>query len=250
MKELPDSYRWHIQMRKETSEQEALYIARMIKFFERKLKRKYSSVLDVPCGNGRLHTFLRDSGFEIFGIDNSRELIGQARMGFPSYENSYKKANMRNFDLKRKFDMALSWFASFGYFDDKGNLQTLKAINKHLKSSGLFFLDIPNAAHKIKSYSPIYVIEDRKITEITECNIEKIKNQTYWSINQRFYGRKNNNLKFIKKIGKRVRIYTRKEITYLLKKAGFKVIKIFSSMSFDEMTSNSKQMFIVSKKIP
>lgn len=248
MKELPDSYLWHIEMKRETSEKEAAYIARMIKLFEKKINKRYYSILDVPCGDGRLHPFLRKSGFKVFGIDNSEELIENARRKFPKYKNHYKKANMRNFSLNRTFDIALSWFTSFGYFNDRGNFQILLAIKKHIKKDGLLFLDISNAAHRIKFFSPIYVIADQKFTEITQAKIQKINNQTYWAIRQRFYRRRNNELKYIKTVGKKVRIYNKKEISKLLKKAGFKIIKIFTSMTFDEMTSDSKQMFIVCKK--
>jgi SAM-dependent methyltransferase len=57
---------------------------------------------------------------------------------------------MRKFDLKREFDVALSWFTSFGYFEDKENLIVLKNINKHLREKGLLLLDIPNASVRMK----------------------------------------------------------------------------------------------------
>jgi 2-polyprenyl-3-methyl-5-hydroxy-6-metoxy-1,4-benzoquinol methylase len=46
---------------------EGYYISRVIRLFERKLKEDYSSILDVACGNGRLHSFLRKNGFDVFG---------------------------------------------------------------------------------------------------------------------------------------------------------------------------------------
>jgi SAM-dependent methyltransferase len=79
MKHLPDKVRWHIKEREKTSKEEAVYISQVIDFFRKKLNEKYSSILDVACGNGRLHPYLRKFGFEVFGIDSSKELIKEAQ---------------------------------------------------------------------------------------------------------------------------------------------------------------------------
>jgi 2-polyprenyl-3-methyl-5-hydroxy-6-metoxy-1,4-benzoquinol methylase len=64
MKDLPDDVRWHIKEREKTSKEEAVYISQVINFFRKKLNEKYSSILDVACGNGRLHPYLRNLGLK------------------------------------------------------------------------------------------------------------------------------------------------------------------------------------------
>ena len=182
MKHLPDKVRWHIKEREKTSKEEAVYISQVINFLRKKLNEKYSSILDVACGNGRLHPYLRKFGFEVFGIDSSKELIKEVQRKFPKYSQNYKQADMRNFDLKKKFDIALSWFTSFGYFEDKENLIVLKNTNKHLREKGLLLLDIPNASVRTKEIQsrPIFLLKQGNFLEIVNNKIEKIGRQKFW----------------------------------------------------------------------
>jgi SAM-dependent methyltransferase len=256
---LPDDVRWHIKEREKTSKEEATYISLVIKLFQRKLKEKYRSILDVACGNGRLHPFLRKFGFEVFGVDSSQELIEEVRRKFPKYAKNYIIADMRKFDLKREFDVALSWFTSFGYFEDKENLIVLKNINKHLREKGLLLLDIPNAPVRMKEIQshPIFLLKQGNFLEIVENKIENSGKQKFWILKQTFYVIERKNfptrmnvllLKFLRKEKRRVRLYSLQKITKLLKQADFKVIKVFDSMSFNPINEKTRQMLVVAQK--
>jgi len=250
MKHLPDKVRWHIKDREKTSKEEAVYISQVINFFRKKLNEKYSSILDVACGNGRLHPYLRKFGFEVFGIDSSKELIKEAQRKFPKYSQNYKQADMRNFDLKKKFDIALSWFTSFGYFKDKENILVLKNINKHLREKGLLLLEIPNAPVRVKEIQlhPDFVLKQGIFLEIINNKIEKIGRQKFWILKQTFYLKKGKDFKFFKKETRKVRVYSLQEITELLKKANFKIVKVLDSMSFNSINEKTRQMLVVAQK--
>jgi len=259
MKHLPDKVRWHIKEREKTSKEEAVYISQVIDFFRKKLKEKYRSILDVACGNGRLHPFLRKFGFEVFGVDSSQELIEEARRRFPNYAKNYIIADMRKFDLKREFDVALSWFTSFGYFEDKENLIVFKNTNKHLREKGLLLLDIPNAPVRMKEIQshPIFLLRQGNFLEIVENKIENSGKQKFWVLKQTFYVIERKSfptrmnvllLKFLRKEKRRVRLYSLQEITELLKRANFKVIKVFDSMSFNSINEKTRQMLVVAQK--
>jgi SAM-dependent methyltransferase len=250
MKHLPDKVRWHIKDREKTSKEEAVYISQVINFFRKKLNEKYSSILDVACGNGRLHPYLRKFGFEVFGIDSSKELIKEAQRKFPKYSQNYKQADMRNFDLKKKFDIALSWFTSFGYFEDKENLIVLKNINKHLREKGLLLLDIPNASVRTKEIQshPIFMLKQGNFLEIVNNKIEKIGRQKFWILKQTFYLKRRKDFKFFKKETRKVRLYSLQEITELLKKTNFKIVKVLDSMSFNSLNEKTRQMLVVAQK--
>jgi len=259
MKYLPDKVRWHIKEKEKTSKEEAVYISQVINFFNKKLGEKYFSILDVACGNGRLHPYLRKFGFEVFGIDSSKELIKEAQRKFPRYSQNYKKADMRNFDLKRKFDVALSWFTSFGYFEDKENLIVLRNINKHLREKGLLLLDIPNAPVRMKEIQshPIFLLKQGNFLEIVDNRIERGGKQKFWVLKQTFYVRERKSfptrmnvflLRFLKREKRKVRLYSLREINKLLEWANFKIIKVFDSMSFKQINEKTRQMLIVAQK--
>jgi SAM-dependent methyltransferase len=248
MEKIPQAIEWHISFRKNRSKEEADYISRIIKLFEKKLKEKHLTILEVACGNGRLHPFLRKKDFKVFGIDNSKELLEAAIKKFPKYSKNYWLLDMRDFDLKRKFDIVLSWFTSFGYYNDAVNLKILKNMKKHLRKNGLFLMDIPNKKSKsfqkrIREYTQSY----DNYVEKDFSKIENQNNQTFWALSENFYLKKGKKLKFIKTIKRKVRIYDLEEIKNLLNKADFEITQVFRTRTFNKFKSNSRRMFIVAK---
>lgn len=250
-KKISESFRWHIKYREKTSKEEANYIISVIKFFEKELKERYISILDVACGNGRLHPFLRNAGFEVFGIDISTELINEAKKKYPKFKDYYIISDMRSFKLGRKFDVVLCWFTSFGYFSDKENIKVLINIANHLRKNGIFLLEIPNKIvllEKIKSH-PFNIFVYKDIVEIDKYKIKKIKNQVFWILIKNFYFKKGRDLKFIKSYTSKVRLYSQSEIKELLKKANLRVIEIFKSMTMQKLDEKTDaRMLIISKK--
>jgi len=250
MEKLPQAVEWHISYRYDRSQKEALYLSKIIKLFEKKMNENYSTILEVACGNGRIHPFLRNKGFKIFGIDNSNELLDTVKEKFPKYSKNYWKTDMRNFDLKRKFDIVLSWFTSFGYFNDNVNLKVLKNMKKHLRKNGLLMMDIPNKNSKMfKKKRRTYTETYGNYVEKVFNKIENQNNQTFWILSENFYLKEGKNLKFLKNIKRKVRIYDLEEIKYLLSKAGFETVQAFRTRTFSKVRSNSRRMFIIAKPI-
>ena len=243
---VPDKIAWHISYKEKTTEKEAEYIAKILRKF---IKRK-SQILEVACGNGRLHKILRKY-FDVYGIDISKELIEEAKKKNRKFEENYFIGDMRNFKIDKKFDAIFFWFTSFGYFNDKGNLETLKNANKHLKENGILLLDIPNKNVKEKEVKRVdkFWLEYKEFVELAKNNISK-NAQTFWVIKQYFYKKRGKDLKFVKRSVKKVRIYSKKELNNLLKKANFRIIKIFESMTMKKASENkSRQFLIVARKI-
>lgn len=248
MEKLPQAVEWHISYRCDRSKEEALYLSKIIKFFEKKMNENYSTILEVACGNGRIHSFLRKKGFEVFGIDNSKELLDNITKKFPKYSKNYWLADMRNFDLKKRFDIVLSWFTSFGYFNDSVNLKVLKNMKKHLRKNGLLMIDIPNKNSKMfKKKRRTYTERYGNYVEKVFNRIENQSNQTFWILSENFYLKNGEDLKFIKNIKRKVRIYDIEEIKNLMNKAGFETIQAFRTSTFNKIRSNSRRMFIVAK---
>jgi len=96
-------------------------------------------VLDVACGAGRHARALTELGFRVVGMDLSPDLLEQA-------EGVLRvRADMRALPFAGAFDAATSFFTSFGYFDDAGNVRTLASIAAALRPGGAFLLDFLNA---------------------------------------------------------------------------------------------------------
>lgn len=103
-----------------------------------------SSVLDLACGDGRHCRVFAAKGFEVTGIDLAPESIKVAKEKSGPNQR-YGVADMRTFDLSRRFDLITNLFTSFGYFDNSDeNAKVLSRIHKHLSEDGIFVLDFLN----------------------------------------------------------------------------------------------------------
>lgn len=99
-----------------------------------------SDVLDLGCGNGRLYSYLRSSGFvnNYLGLDFSKELLKFAKQKFPLAK--FKYADMRDLQIQKKFD-AIFLIASFHHLEKKSERQLLlKKLKNLLKKDGKIFL--------------------------------------------------------------------------------------------------------------
>ena len=76
---------------------------------------KGARLLDVPCGNGRITNELARRGFEMTGIDISRDFITEASGENP--KATFQVGDMRSLNFSGEFDGAFCWGNSFGYFE-------------------------------------------------------------------------------------------------------------------------------------
>jgi len=79
-----------------------------------------SRVLDVPCGQGRHAHLLAEAGFDVDGLDYSRDLLARARQRGTGSRLRYTRGDMRALPPRwtGRFDAVLNLFTSFGFFDE------------------------------------------------------------------------------------------------------------------------------------
>lgn len=82
-----------------------------------------SRILDVPCGQGRHAHLLAEAGFDVDGLDYSRDLLAHARKGGTGPRLRYTRGDMRRLPPRwsGRFDAVLNLFTSFGFFDDRAD---------------------------------------------------------------------------------------------------------------------------------
>lgn len=102
-----------------------------------------AKVLDVPCGGGRLSLALAARGFDVTGVDLSRQFLDHARAGGASRLVAWEQRDMRDLPWAAAFDAAFCVGNSFGYLDDEGNAAFLRAVRAALKPGGRFVLQTP-----------------------------------------------------------------------------------------------------------
>ena len=98
-----------------------------------------TSLLDVACGTGMHLAHLR-AEYEVEGLDLDERLLDVARVRLP--DAPLHLADMRDFDLGRRFDVVTCLFSSIGYVQTRDELSaTLGAMRKHLRPEGILLFE-------------------------------------------------------------------------------------------------------------
>src|SRR5215470_1030504 len=118
-----------------------------IPFYLDEAKRARGPVLELACGTGRLTIPIALNGIPIEGVDRSPSMLAhlrtkaeQAAVTIPLTE-----ADIRDFDLGRKFSLIFLGFNSMQHLHDYGSQAALFAnVRKHLSPGGKFVFDVFN----------------------------------------------------------------------------------------------------------
>ena len=130
---------YHILYKNRDKKEAEFFINNLIK--KLKIKKK-SKILDLACGVGRHSFYLNKKGMNVIGIDNSENNIKKAK----KFENKFLKFKKKEMteDYGQEFDFIFNLFTSFGYINEKHNLNTFKSINNSLINHGILVIDYLN----------------------------------------------------------------------------------------------------------
>lgn len=103
------------------------------------------SILDLGCGTGG-HAFeLSRRGYQVDGVDYSREMIeiANSRINSDLYGKvNFIQKNILDLDLQKQYDAAISMFAVMSYMATNDDLaRAFQTAHRHLKSGSIFFFD-------------------------------------------------------------------------------------------------------------
>jgi ubiquinone/menaquinone biosynthesis C-methylase UbiE len=102
-------------------------------------KSEGNELLDVACGTGLHLPYLIDD-FQVTGIDLSAQQIEAARKRLP--DNTFIQGDMREFNLRRQFDVVTCLFSSIGYvYPYEDMKKAVKNMTSHLKPGGVLFIE-------------------------------------------------------------------------------------------------------------
>jgi len=175
-------------------------------FFEDYVKKPGVKILDLGCGNGRF-TKILPKGQKYLGIDISENLIEKAKKLHPEHE--FKVGDILDLSglEKEDFDVVISLAAFHHIPSTKSRIDALKNMHRVLKSDGTLILTVWNL------WQPKY----RKY--IAKAFFRSILSAGNYHPYDTFipWGKK--------KIPRYYHSFTPKEMEYLLKKAGFKLVE-------------------------
>jgi ubiquinone/menaquinone biosynthesis C-methylase UbiE len=191
--------------------------------------RPPAEVLDLACGIGRHSHRFAARGFAVTGLDYSESYLQQARKTAIKDRLSIRfvQGDMR--DLKphfapNSFDMVVSLFNSFGYFDQRADdFRMLRAVNRVLKPGGRFVLNTLNEGGVIQRLKkPISMGREPlpNVFVIDEARYDRKKRRTIcrWTIADM---RKRKTA--VHRLNFAQNVYSHAELKRLLRRVGFTV---------------------------
>ena len=105
------------------------------------------SVLDVPCGDGRLTHRLAAAGYDAVGIDIAPEEVERARRAAGAAR--FLVGDLRALPDVGPFDLVVSWGNSFGYLPPPETARSLAGLHGVLRPGGRLLLESLTVAESL-----------------------------------------------------------------------------------------------------
>jgi SAM-dependent methyltransferase len=204
----------------------------------------FHKVLDLGCGPGRHSIPLARQGAQVTGVDRSPFLLENAksRAELEKLEIEWVQEDMRSFVRPEAFDLAISLFTSFGYFGDEEDLTVLRNLFRSLAPGGFFIIDVIGKEIIARGFAPS-AVEKRSDGSIWVQTREIIDDwyriRSHWFL---IWDQKVTEVTFD------TSLYSGRELTDLLKKAGFENVKLFGSLQGIPYDLKAQRLVAVAQK--
>jgi SAM-dependent methyltransferase len=129
------------------------------------------TILDVACGTAE-HARLMSGNFEIDGIDIEAKFVEIARAKNP--DRNYVVADMRTFDLGRRYDVVQCLFSSIGYLlTPEDTVAALRRFRAHLAPRGIILVEPWLSPAAYKCGVPSMAVVDKPNLKVCRMNVSE-----------------------------------------------------------------------------
>ena len=196
-------------------------------------------VLDLCCGYGR-HTIPLSEHSHVIGLDRSPVMLDQA---LASGGTRLIRGDMRHLPFPaERFEVILSLFSSFGYFDDENeNYRVLQSISESLMPGGRFLVETVNREFVVRHSVPQQVYRPGDMTLIEERSFDPISSRTHVDVTVFEDGRET-------RLHHSIRIYAFTEFEMLLESVGLQTVNVWGDFRGSDYTCDSTQMIILAER--
>ena len=203
------------------------------------------SALDLCCGPGRCSIALSKLGYSVTGVDRTKYLLDMARKKARNarIQIEWIHEDMRRFVRPDAYDLVLSMFTSFGYFENREeDKAVLSNVFRSLRPGGAFLLELMGKETLAKIFQPASAetlpdgstfVEQRQI--IDDWN--RIRND--WTIVKSAK---------VQKFTFHLNLYSGQEMREKLEQAGFDQVKLYGNLNGDPYGPRAQRLIAVGRK--
>lgn len=198
-------------------------------------------VLDLGCGQGRHVIELARRGYRTTGLDLSPFLLGVARerASAAGVTAVWIEGDMRQPPKGRAFELVLSLFTSFGYFDDDAdNDLVLRAAAGVLVAGGRMVLEILNGDRAVKQFREREWFPVGQMTVFEERTIDPVRNRL--AVRRTVVRGDDRETSFHS-----IRLYRGTEIDRRLRAAGFAEVSLYGDWDGRPVSDESDRIIAV-----
>lgn len=202
------------------------------------------TLCELACGTGNMTCRMEKRGYKITASDISSDMLTIASEKLDSTE--LVCSDMSKLVLPRKYDAFLCMIDGLNYvITPKAVMNTFINVKKHLNDGGVFVFDI-SSQYKLKNIlgNETFIHSDYDVFYSWQNRFIEKYNLSDMLLN--FFVRNGN--KYDRFEERHIqRGWNERELTKMLKKAGFSEISVYNELTFDRPSSKSARLVFVCK---
>jgi SAM-dependent methyltransferase len=217
----------------ERGAEEAAFIRKALRL------RKGMSVLDAPCGAGRVCVHLAHAGCDVTGVDVNPRFIVRARKRFRAekVKGMFAVMDLRKLDFEAEYHGIFNWGGSFGYFSDEENFDVVRRYARALRPGGRLLIDEVNRENVLRNFRAKQ--QSGRVTMSARWDAKTQRVHSNWVISKS--GRRVNNRFFI-------RLYTPAQMCALFDRAGLEIDALYGGRVGEKYGRTSRRLIVVGRK--
>ena len=207
--------------------------------------RQKDCILDLCCGIGRHSLELARRGYQVTGVDRTRKYLDEARKQAKEegLAIEFVQGDMRFFSRPDTFDIAISMFTSFSYFEDpQEDRHVVKNVFESLRRGGRFIIQMRGK----ETLAKIFRERDWNENEDGVIVLEERKVSRNWSWMENRWIMLKGNERIENKITHR--LYAASEIAGLLRDCDFKRVDVYGDLEGNPYDHTARQLVAVGYK--
>jgi SAM-dependent methyltransferase len=219
------------------------------------------TVVDLGCGTGSMSIPLAKSGFRVFGIDLSADMLTIARSKWDESPQQairsgsgsirWLQQDMRDWELPEPVDAVVSFCDCINYLLEEHDVEAaFRATCQGLRTGGVFVFDVhaPKQLQRYADEQP-FTLDERDVAYIwtSELDGRRMEIEHHLTI----FAREGNerDARFIRfEEVHQQRAYSAAWLRGALQRAGFTRIELYADFAWEPATNESERLFFLAVK--